>query len=75
VITMQELFTYERQGMDEEGNVLGRFRPSGIRPKFADTLQARGIELAGSLFLERHLSVDPEPESPSSETSGRRGGW
>jgi pilus assembly protein CpaF len=76
VITMQELFSFERQGMDEEGNVMGRFRPSGIRPKFADTLQARGIELAGSLFLERHLSVDPEPQSPAGEAAGgRRGGW
>jgi pilus assembly protein CpaF len=53
VITMQELFTFERQGLDEEGNVLGRFRPTGIRPKFADTLKARGVELAGALFLER----------------------
>jgi pilus assembly protein CpaF len=77
VITMQELFSYERQGMDETGKVLGRFRPTGIRPKFADTLQARGIELAGSLFLDRHhLKVEGEDESPAQEaSSGRRGGW
>ena len=61
VITMQEIFTFERQGLDEEGNVLGRFRPTGIRPKFADTLKARGVELAGALFLERPADNDSGP--------------
>jgi pilus assembly protein CpaF len=76
VITMQELFSFERHGLDDEGNVLGRFRPSGIRPKFADTLQARGVELAGSLFLDRHLTVEPDADASTTEpVADRRGGW
>ena len=71
VITMQELFAYERQGIDEEGVVLGRFKPSGIRPKFADTLKSRGIELAGSLFLDRQVEEHGSPSMASSE----RGRW
>jgi pilus assembly protein CpaF len=71
VITMQELFSFERQGMDEDGKVLGRFRASGIRPKFADTLQSRGVELSGALFVERHDGHN----SDSVGGSGERGGW
>ncbi len=71
VITMQELFTFERQGIGEDGLVLGRFRPTGIRPKFADYLQARGIELAGSLFLERPADT----QSGSAAAGGDRGRW
>jgi pilus assembly protein CpaF len=50
VITMQDIFTYERQGLDEGGRVVGRFKASGIRPKFADKLQAAGIKLDQLLF-------------------------
>jgi len=52
VITMQELFTYEREGIDEDGKIVGRFRPTGIRPKFSDRLEAYGINLSSMLFSE-----------------------
>jgi hypothetical protein len=68
---MQELFAFERQGINEDGGVLGRFKPSGIRPKFADTLKSRGIELAGSLFLDRPVEDHGSPSMASSE----RGRW
>ena len=55
VITMQDLFLFEREGMDADGNVMGRFRATGIRPRCADRLQQYGIDLAGTLFSE----VDP----------------
>ena len=71
VITMQELFSFERHGMDEDGKVLGRFRASGIRPKFADTLQSRGVELSGALFVERPEGNGYDSAGGSSE----RGGW
>jgi pilus assembly protein CpaF len=71
VITMQELFTFERQGIGEDGRVLGRFRPTGIRPKFADYLEARGVQLAGSLFLERPTDA----QSGSMAAGGERGRW
>ena len=50
VITMQEIFTYERQGINEDGKVLGRFRATGIRPRFAERLSASGIDLSTALF-------------------------
>ncbi len=50
VITMQDIFIYDRQGVDEDGRVVGRFKATGIRPKFADRLQAYGIKLSSLLF-------------------------
>ena len=52
VITMQDLFVYEREGMFEDGTVKGRFKPTGIRPKFADILKSRGIEFDGATFFD-----------------------
>ncbi|MGE5801972.1 MAG: CpaF family protein [Gemmatimonadota bacterium] len=50
IITMQEIFGFERQGIDAEGRVIGAFRPTGIRPRFADRLKAWGITLPADLF-------------------------
>jgi pilus assembly protein CpaF len=50
VITMQEIFTFERQGMDENDRVIGRFRATGIRPHFTERLKAYGIDLSHLLF-------------------------
>jgi len=50
VITMSELFTFERSGVDKEGNVLGRTRPTGIIPSFYRRLTQRGIELPVEVF-------------------------
>ena len=49
-ITMQDLFTYERQGVDENAKVRGRFMPTGIRPKFSEKLFAAGIKLPMDMF-------------------------
>jgi len=49
-ITMQEIFRFEREGVDETGRILGRFRPSGIRPKAMSQLAGAGIYLAQELF-------------------------
>jgi pilus assembly protein CpaF len=49
-ITMQEIYRYHMTGRDEEGNVLGHFEATGIRPKFASTLAAHGIHLDAELF-------------------------
>jgi pilus assembly protein CpaF len=50
VITMQEIFVFERTGVDAEGKVLGRFRATGIRPKCTDRFAASGIALRHDLF-------------------------
>jgi pilus assembly protein CpaF len=51
-ITMQEIFQYERTGVDAQGQVLGRFRPTGIRPRFTDRLKACGLQLPRVFFEE-----------------------
>ena len=51
-ITMQEIFQYERTGVDSQGQVIGRFRPTGIRPRFAERLKACGMTLPRVFFEE-----------------------
>ncbi len=51
-ITMQEIFQYERTGVDSQGQVIGRFRPTGIRPRFAERLKASGLQLPRIFFEE-----------------------
>lgn len=51
-ITMQEIFKFERQGIDENGVVLGRFVPTGVRPRFAERLQTSGLHLPSSFFFQ-----------------------
>ncbi len=55
-ITMQELFLFERQGYDENGKVRGKFKPTGIRPKFAERLLAAGIRLPMDMFQAETLA-------------------
>jgi pilus assembly protein CpaF len=49
IITMTEIFVFEQTGM-EEGKVVGRIRPTGLRPKFMDKIEASGIHLPPSIF-------------------------
>jgi pilus assembly protein CpaF len=51
-ITMQEIFQFERTGIDSQGQVIGRFRPTGIRPRFAERLKASGLQLPRVFFEE-----------------------
>ena len=53
VICMQDIFTFDRQGIDEAGKVKGMFRASGIRPKFAERLATAGCRLRPALFESR----------------------
>jgi pilus assembly protein CpaF len=50
VISMHEIFKFERKGIGPDGNVIGSFRPTGIRPKFLERLRVSGVVLAGNLF-------------------------
>jgi pilus assembly protein CpaF len=49
-VTLQDIFTFERTGLTRDYKVKGRFRPSGIRPRFYERLQACGIDLPQSMF-------------------------
>ena len=51
-ITMQEIFQFERTGIDAQGQVIGRFRATGIRPRFAERLKTCGLQLPRVFFEE-----------------------
>jgi pilus assembly protein CpaF len=50
VVSMQNLFVFEKQGISSEGRVLGSFNAEGIRPKFAEKLKAAGFDLPLNMF-------------------------
>lgn len=50
VITMQDIFVFEKEGINEQGVVLGRYKATGIRPKFSERLAQAGIPLPAELF-------------------------
>ena len=50
IITLQDIFLFEKTGISESGRVLGRFRATGIRPKFYERLKACGIILPQQMF-------------------------
>jgi pilus assembly protein CpaF len=49
-ITMQDIFIFERRGIDDSGKVRGTFRATGIRPAFAERLATAGARLRPALF-------------------------
>jgi pilus assembly protein CpaF len=53
VICMQDIFVFERVGIDENGKVRGAFRATGLRPQFADRLATAGCRLRPALFESR----------------------
>jgi pilus assembly protein CpaF len=50
IITMQEIFAYEKTGIASDGTVLGHFRATGIRPKFVQRLKVFGIDVPDEIF-------------------------
>jgi pilus assembly protein CpaF len=50
IITMQEIFVFEKIGVTQDGKVMGRFRATGVRPKCAERLRACGIHLPPDMF-------------------------
>lgn len=49
-IVMQDLFTFKQAGIDENGKILGEFKPTGAMPTFFDTLKYRGMNLDPGIF-------------------------
>jgi pilus assembly protein CpaF len=49
IITMTDLFVFEQTGIDNN-QIVGRLRPTGLRPKFMDKIEASGIHLPPSIF-------------------------
>ena len=49
VIVMSDIFSFEQQGI-EDGKVIGRLKPTGLRPKFIERIEAANIHLPASIF-------------------------
>jgi pilus assembly protein CpaF len=50
VVSMQEIFTFRRSGIDADGNIKGQFVATGVRPKFARRLEEWGLPVRDNLF-------------------------
>jgi pilus assembly protein CpaF len=50
VVSLQDIFVFDKQGLSPEGRVIGSFASTGIRPKFAERLKAAGFELPSQMF-------------------------
>jgi pilus assembly protein CpaF len=55
VVSMQDIFVFRKRGIRDNGEVLGEFIPTGIRPKFAEKLLVSGVQLPGSMFETTHV--------------------
>jgi pilus assembly protein CpaF len=57
-VVMQDIYRYEKLGLDENGRAYGRFVATGIRPTFMPRLEAAGVRLPASAFRERVMMED-----------------
>jgi pilus assembly protein CpaF len=55
VVSMQDIFVFRKRGIRDNGEVLGEFIPTGIRPKFAEKLLVSGVQLPGAMFETTHV--------------------
>jgi pilus assembly protein CpaF len=53
VIVLQDIFTFKQFGVDENGKILGKLVPTGIRPQFYERMKAEGIHLPATIFTEK----------------------
>ncbi|MBI2944350.1 MAG: CpaF family protein, partial [Candidatus Wallbacteria bacterium] len=52
-VVLQDIFRFEQTGVDEKGKILGRLKPTGIRPKFMHKFQEEGIVLPARIFMSK----------------------
>ena len=69
IITMQEIFMFEKLGVTQEGKVIGRFRATGVRPKMCERLRACGINLPADMRDGDRLYLTAETPRASASTS------
>jgi pilus assembly protein CpaF len=53
VITLSDIFVFEQRGVDESGKIIGRLKPTGLRPRFINKLEAHGVHLPASIFMAK----------------------
>jgi pilus assembly protein CpaF len=49
-IVMQDIFRYERKGVDKEGRIVGEFAPTGVRPWFLERFKISGFDITHHMF-------------------------
>ncbi len=54
IVSMQEIFLFQRLSTDEDGRIRGEFRATGVRPRFAEQFESRGIALPLEIFSPDH---------------------
>ena len=52
VVVLQDIFIFQQEGIDTDGTIRGRHRPTGLRPRCLDKLIAEGIPVPPSVFLQ-----------------------
>jgi len=57
-VVMQDIYTYQQEGIDESGNARGHFVSTGVRPNFMDRLESAGVRLPASAFRQRIMMQD-----------------
>ncbi len=57
-VVMQDIYRFEKMGMDETGRAYGQFQATGIRPSFMNRLEAAGVRLPSSAFRQRVMMED-----------------
>jgi pilus assembly protein CpaF len=58
IVVMQDIYRYDKQGVDENGKAYGRFVATGVRPVFMSRLESAGVRLPASAFRERIMLED-----------------
>jgi pilus assembly protein CpaF len=53
IITMSEIFRYERKGIDENGAIIGRFISTGIVPRFHERMKQRGVNISLDVYTDQ----------------------
>jgi pilus assembly protein CpaF len=64
-ITMQDIFVWTQEGVDENGNVLGYHKSTGVRPKFAERAKSRGLIMPPEWFDPKHEVTYMCPNPPN----------
>ncbi|MFJ5714990.1 CpaF family protein [Neobacillus sp. NPDC093127] len=53
IIVLQDIFTFKQDGLGEDGKIIGRLAPTGVRPRFYERLESSGIHIPPSVFFEK----------------------
>lgn len=56
IITLQDIFVFEQKGREDNGRIIGRFKPTGIRPKFMEKLANSGVKVNNDIFWDKQLT-------------------